>query len=615
LDYIQSNYQHFVDAGLLMPNFLCNANMSIMIDSLRNLYNKNFAGIRSIRSYDEVLASLHIDVQRARHEYMTLNLASALEGFQLYIPAFLDFRGRIYRSGLLHYHERDLVRSLLLFDKEVDDKSGPVMVDGKGVPPAKIGILAPSTAFHYNKFTSYKKAINWYSDEYEGWGKMKVSDFIKLASGAKNPFQFISFRILLYYSNAYSNCLPITQDASSSAYQIMSFLLVDSEMAKYTNLIADGETDCICDIYQNIASTLKDYIEALPGTYKKGNKTVSLSNELKEIVCNVLDRKLVKSIFMPIIYGKTLMSTASDLRKALSMYLTKAECFILADICFDFWRIKFPLLGSLIKLTKGMGWIASARGRPVVYENDYYTTIQKYMKMDPVNVWIYDKKNKKRRQVTLRVSTDQNDKRKTETSTFVNYIHQIDANIAMNVVMGMQDCDSPVYTVHDNFISTVTHCERLPLLYKECFLKQDPLSIINRYIYNNVMKPFGSINALTQEEKRILGLLQDNSGCVSIIIPISMLLKYLNQNKPTDLKKKIDIETWDGKIENIMSSYMMYIAYICEARDPWVKLEQSCMSEAAEAVYYETLLLKYQNNISKFKEKMAYIGINYSLHY
>ena len=90
---------------------------------------------------------------------------------------------------------------------------------------------------------------------------------------------------------------------------------------------------------------------------------------------------------MPIIYGKTLMSTANDLKDH---------------------RYRVPL----------------------------FTTVQDYMKMETANIWLYDRLHKKRRRVTLRVSSSKKDLRKTEISTFVfvNFIHQRDAHIAMSVV-------------------------------------------------------------------------------------------------------------------------------------------------------------------------------------
>ena len=48
-------------------------------------------------------------------------MAMAYDGYRFYYPAFfLDFRGRIYRSGIFHLHERDFARSLILL---ADDKT------------------------------------------------------------------------------------------------------------------------------------------------------------------------------------------------------------------------------------------------------------------------------------------------------------------------------------------------------------------------------------------------------------------------------------------------------------------------------------------------------------
>lgn len=88
--------------------------------------------------------------------------------------------------------------------------------------------------------------------------------------------------------------------------------------------------------------------------------------DLTTIVCNPLSRKIVKAIYMPIIYGKTLMSTANDLEVHLSQYITRKESFIVAKACFQFWKDKYTNTECLIRLISHLGWIASARDRPVI---------------------------------------------------------------------------------------------------------------------------------------------------------------------------------------------------------------------------------------------------------
>lgn len=67
------------------------------------------------------------------------------------------------------------------------------------------------------------------------------------------------------------------------------------------------------DVYVHIMEDLKSFIdkEDLPESF------VKLFNKF-------IDRKLVKSIFMPIIYGKTQMSTAEDIKMALKPYFYPA---------------------------------------------------------------------------------------------------------------------------------------------------------------------------------------------------------------------------------------------------------------------------------------------------
>lgn len=55
---------------------------------------------------------------------------------------------------------------------------------------------------------------------------------------------------------------PFTQDASASTYQIMSYLLLDSELATRTNLLKSTSNPKIHDIYDNIKLELDEYMKA-----------------------------------------------------------------------------------------------------------------------------------------------------------------------------------------------------------------------------------------------------------------------------------------------------------------------------------------------------------------
>lgn len=91
-----------------------------------------------------------------------------------------------------------------------------------------------------------------------------------------------------------------------------------------------------------------------------------------------------------------------------------------------------------------------------------------------------------------RVPTDDRDTRKTLISTCANFIHQKDAYIAKKVVEALiiNPGGAPVYTVHDNFITTVLYARYVPKIYTGVFVNLGaPLQIINDFIHINLICP------------------------------------------------------------------------------------------------------------------------------
>ncbi|KAK3027203.1 hypothetical protein RJ639_040374 [Escallonia herrerae] len=89
-----------------------------------------------------------------------------------------------------------------------------------------------------------------------------------------------------------------------------------------------------------------------------------------------------------------------------------------------------------------LAWFAATMDYHVFYRIPMFTSAQDYMKTKSVNLWVYDRLRKKKRQVTLRVTTSKRDRRKTMAATFVNFIHQKDAGLALCC-----DCELILYSV------------------------------------------------------------------------------------------------------------------------------------------------------------------------
>lgn len=92
-----------------MPSFLADVIPHKVYDRLRMELASSEAGGRF--RFSVIATELDKMIQRARSEDFTLRLAKAYKDYIFYAPAFIDFRGRIYRSG---------VSRKILFQKSCD---------------------------------------------------------------------------------------------------------------------------------------------------------------------------------------------------------------------------------------------------------------------------------------------------------------------------------------------------------------------------------------------------------------------------------------------------------------------------------------------------------------
>lgn len=544
LEFITKNVDKMVLNGLLMPEFLSNIPMNDAIKLLRECY-MNYDAIHSIYKFSELVEILSKNVQQSRYEQTIIDMARAYDGYEFYYPAFLDFRGRIYRSGIFHLHERDFARSLILLAGDTTHIDTSNEVHMKNLRER----FLTATAFHLIKYQREIDAYTFLDGLFrECFDREAIridNQIISLMEQiaqlkCKNIYQFLANVVFYAYSkddpmklkDMYLS-VPITQDASASAYQIMSYYLLDATMAMRTNLIKLPNDDIIEDIYEDFLDELRSYL-----------KDSLSSNPSLLKVTDVLTRKIVKGLFMPMIYGKTIGSTINDLKISLSNYIVPKESFILASHIFKFWREKYHSHQVLMKLIPLLGRFVSTVDRPVLYGCKYFSTLQDYRVMSKNSVYVYDKNTRKRRSVTLTISSEKRDKRKTETSTFVNFIHQKDATIAMEMVERMRYLKIPIYTVHDNFISNTANCEELPSMYLHIFKSMGPpLLSINKFIDLNIIRPHGTIHLNLER-----------------VIPLPKLRDYLNawERPKSENKKK-----WETNIERIINYYSEYCMAVC----------------------------------------------------
>ena len=89
-------------------------NIQYISTLLRESYFKDDV-VNNCSSYTKLIQTLCKNIPCARSEELMLHLAKAYHCYQFDLPAFLDFHGQIYRSDVLHFHDRDLAISLIVF--------------------------------------------------------------------------------------------------------------------------------------------------------------------------------------------------------------------------------------------------------------------------------------------------------------------------------------------------------------------------------------------------------------------------------------------------------------------------------------------------------------------
>ena len=67
-----------------------------------------------------------------------------------------------------------------------------------------------------------------------------------------------------------------------------------------------------------------------------------LDNTKYAIMESPLMINMVKRLFMPLIYGKTVIIMASDIHECYGSLLNFKDYYPIAQLCHEFWRNKYP---------------------------------------------------------------------------------------------------------------------------------------------------------------------------------------------------------------------------------------------------------------------------------
>lgn len=168
-------------------------------------------------------------------------------------------------------------------------------------------------------------------------------------------------------------------------------------------------------------------------------------------------------------------------------FLSKDERKNVIDTLNEVWSRDSDRIVIVFNLLKETGSLCAYHNIPFFTEaTNYIKSSQFYVKSDKVSISVYslNKDSKKRnRSLTLQLPTGEADPRKTANSTPANFIHHLDAVVALQLHDGFikKNNDNIIYSNHDRFYTNLNYINDLLPLYNNSVystMNQNPSSLI-----------------------------------------------------------------------------------------------------------------------------------------
>ena len=425
---------------------------------------------------DDMRASFTEWKQRARevHEYnaklkskrqalMTkLDIAGDLRDREvIYFPHSLDFRGRVYAmTSELSPQGDDIAKGLIMF------------ADGKQLGETGGYWLAVHIAnlFGIDK-VSFEERVQWVLDNTDRLmdSAMNPLDGARFWCTADDPwcalaacFEWTGFQI---EGPEYVSHLPIAMDGSCSGIQHFSAMLRDTEGGRAVNLRPSKQPS---DIYTEVLNVTKDLL-------------AKNSEPLAKVWLDRVDRKIVKRPCMTFAYSVTSIGIreqiASEMRKQVEgQYLPGHENWqaaaFLSPIVEEAIRKVVDRAAEAMDWLKEMSTHMSKEEIPTSWVTPLgFPVVQPYRKAKGklFKVWFQGQ----RVRLTLRVESQEVDKRKHALSVAPNFVHSLDATHLMMVVNRLHDeqVTNSYAMIHDSFGVHACDVDELHYIIRDEFIK------------------------------------------------------------------------------------------------------------------------------------------------
>lgn len=405
---------------------------------------------------------------------------------EVYLPATLDFRGRVYAKPHLNHQRADYVKSLWLFS------------EGKPLDAVGLAYLKIHTA-NCGDFGKVSKApfadrIMWVTEHWSLLIETAKDPWADLWwTEADSPFCFLAacneLRNYEEQGDSYVCHLPVAIDGSCSGLQHYSAMLRDEEGGTYVNLKPEEIPQ---DVYKEVAGIVNELVMA-----DTSPETEVFS---KEWLTHKIDRKVTKRATMTLCYGSKQYGWKDQLMEDFMNQYTKEVTLGQREThpfsepgkasAYMAKKLDVALRKTVKAAVEGMDWLQStsallaSENKPVVWTtpvgfpvvNGYYEPILKR-----VDIKI---KGKRQQQTLLLGYTDKLKRSKQRSTIAPNFVHSYDAcHLMMVAIEAKKRGINSMLLIHDSFGCLPTDMAEFSNIVREEFValydNHDPFQAIH----------------------------------------------------------------------------------------------------------------------------------------
>lgn len=374
----------------------------------------------------------------------------------LYLVHHLDHRGRIYSRGAqLNIQGGDVYRSAFRFGHKGPMKGNErafawSLGEAMGLPPVY------ETRNHY---------LQEHSTAIRDAG-LDPLGYVAFWASHKEPWRFIQLcRDWAQYMDdpGYTTGTIHWLDQTSSGYGHAACLMLDRQLAKFTNVIGNAPAD----LYSGAGLVTMARLKSLVKTEEDDKR--------RQILQWWIDfkpgRKLWKQIFMPLVYGSTYMNMKETitnyLKEELSNFLTEEKLRILelaAVLAGEAHTVSKEVMPGVLELQRWLVKLAQlqiSKGfRPHWYTPDglLVEVYSSLTREDEVKLVLTNR--------TVRVQARTNegapmDPKRSASGIAAHFVHSQDGAFLRKFVNHWNSYGHPISTVHDCFGTTVDKAEMM----------------------------------------------------------------------------------------------------------------------------------------------------------